>query len=192
MCLYKIADSVKYPADDFMVDRKVISIGLLMLIVAGCTSAQPPKASEGFTQLPPELSAVKWTRNPHDVLDNPTKGEPLVWVGLVKEVLVYQQGTKIEIDWLCVHLRFADPGPEAISKRPIKVRQGRGLFGVSLVTENMSLEDARKFQAEHTRTPHYLLAGGTFEAVQDWKDSKVPFLTTLRMGLGPKLAELVE
>lgn len=175
-----------------MLDKKVISIGLLVLLVASCTSGQPPKTSENFTRLPPELSTVEWTRNPEDVAANPRKSEPLVWVGLVKEVLIYQQGTKIEIDWLCQHLRFAEPGPEAISKRPIKVRKGTGLFGVSLVLENMSVEDARKFQAEHTRTPHYLLAGGTFETVKDWKGSKIPFLNTLRMGLGPKLAELVD
>jgi hypothetical protein len=159
------------------------------VISSGGSSAQPTKQSDNFTQLPPELSAADWNRTPEDVLASPKKDEPLVWVGQVTEVSVYQNGSKIEINWLCKHLKFVDAGPAAISSRPIKVKGGAGLFSVSLVAENMSIEQAMKFKAEHTRIPHYLLAGGIFSSVIDWHGAKIPFLQTSRMAIGPKLAE---
>jgi hypothetical protein len=150
---------------------------------------QATKGTDSFTQLPQELSTVDWTRTPEDVLNSPKKNEPLVWVGQVQEVLLSQNGSKVEILWLCKHLRFAEPGPAAISKRPIKVKTGDRLFAVSLVAENMSMEEARKFQREHTGSAHYLLAGGTFPSFVESHGAKVPLLNTLRMGLGPKLAD---
>jgi hypothetical protein len=168
--------------------KSILLLGTL-LIGYGGSFAQPAKQSDTFTQLPPELSAVDWTRTPDDVLAGPKKDEPLVWVGQVTEVLAYQKGSKIEINWLCKHLKFVDAGPTAIAKRPIKVTNGAGLFGVSLVVEDMSMEQAMKFKAEHTRIPHYLLAGGTFSSVLDRQGSKIPFLQTSRMAMGPKLVE---
>ena len=157
-----------------------------------CATVPPVRGAESFTQLPQELNAVDWTRNPEDVLADPKEGEPLVWVGQVTEVLVYRKGSKIEIDWLCKHLKFVEAGPLAISTRPIKVKEGAGLFGVSLVVEDMSMEQAKKFQAEHTENPHYLLAGGTLVGVNDWKASRIPFLKTSLMSLGPRLVEFVK
>jgi hypothetical protein len=107
----------------------------------------------------------------------------------VEDVLIWENGSKVEILWLCKHLRFANSGPAAISKRPIKVKTGDGSFAVSLVAENMSVEEARKFQREHTGSPRYLLAGGTFQSFVESHGMKVPLLDTLRMGLGPNLAE---
>jgi hypothetical protein len=131
---------------------------------------------------------VDWTRTPEDVLNSLNKDEPLVWVGLVEEVLVSQKGSQVEILWICKHLRFAEPGLAAISRRPIKVKEGAGSFAVSLVVDGMSLEEARQFQREHTTSPHYLVAGGTFQSFVENHGQKVPFLKTIRMGLGPKLA----
>ena len=167
------------------------SLCLLWLLWA-CAAVQSARGAENFTQLPKELSAVDWTRSPEDVLADPKEGEPLVWVGLVTEVLVYRRGSKIEIDWLCKHLKFVKAGPLAILTRPIKVKEGAGLFGVSLVSEDMSMEQAKKFQAEHTQTPHYLLAGGTLAGVNDWKGSKIPFLHTSLMNLSSKLVEFAK
>ena len=159
----------------------------LLLTLTACASTHVDNNSRNFTQLPAELAAVDWTHGPLDILADGREDEPLVWVGLVKEVLVYQNASKIEIDWLCQHLRFVEAGPAAISKRPIAVREGKGVFGVSLVVQDMSLDDAKKFQVDHTHTPHYLLVGGTFAAVQNWKGEKIPFVKALRMALGPKL-----
>jgi hypothetical protein len=172
--------------------EKIIALVLFLIFLISYTSTQRANESRDFTQLPSELSAVDWTRTPEDIVTNPKKSEPLVWIGLVKEVLVYQKEAKVEIDWVCQHLTFVDPSPAAISKRPIRVRKGSGVFGVSLVMENMSLDEAKKFQTQHTLTPHYLLAGGTFGGMKDWKGSKVPFINTSGMAVGPKLAQFKE
>ncbi|GEM_PF-4024436 len=165
---------------------------LLLLGLVGCASTRVENRSRNFTQLPPELTAVNWKQSPRDILANASVGEPLVWVGLVKEVLVYRNAGSIEIDWVCQHLRFIDAGPAAITKRPITVREGTGVFGVSLVVEDMPIDEAKKFQVDHTHVPHYLLVGGTLAAVRDWKGEKIPFVKALRMALGPQLVSLSE
>lgn len=166
--------------------RRLLSLLILCLTI--CVSVGTGKSADSFTQLPPELSAVVWTRTPQDILRSPQVGESLVWVGQVEEVLISQNGSKVELLWVCKHLRFANPGPAAISQRPIKVETGDGTFAVSVVAENMSVEQARKFKREHTASPHYLLAGGTFQSFVEHRGIKIPFLHTLRMGLGPQLA----
>lgn len=172
---------------------KIILASFLLLFLGSCASTQVENnGSPDFTQVPDELAAVDWSRSPRDTLVNPKEDEPVVWVGVVKEVLVYKNAANVEIDWLCQYLRFVQSGPAAISKRPIAVRKGTGLFGVSLVVENMSLDEAKKFQIDHTHIPHYVLVGGRLAAVQDWKGDKIPFVKALRMSLGPKLVDLAE
>ena len=164
---------------------------VLIFVLAACASPQNLKDREGFTQLPQELRGVDWTRTPEDVLDSPKEGEPLVWVGQIEEVEVKQQDTKVEIGWICRHLEFADPGPAAISKRPIRVKKGAGYFALSLTIADMSIARAREFQREHTQSPHYLLAGGTFCSMIDRHGRKIPFLITQRISFGPELVEFV-
>ena len=173
------------------IDTKWLSLPLLCFLSA-CASVPAAKSTDNFTQLPQELSAVDWTRTPEDVLKSPIKGEPLVWVGQVREVSLSQKESKIEILWLCKHLRFVEPGPAAIAKRPIKVKEGSGSFAVSLVAYTMPIEKARELQKEQTRFPHYLLAGGTFHSFIESHGTKVVLLYPYRMGIGPKLAEFAK
>ena len=152
----------------------------------------PAKKSSDFRAVPPELVGVDWKRTPNDVLRSPVKDEPLIWLGVVREVFVSHKDAKIEIEWNCEHLAFAEPGPEAISSRPIKVREGRGYFALSLVLGDMTTEQAMKFKREHTESPHYMLVGGTFAGFVERNGRQVPFLYTLRFGLGPNLAVVVK
>jgi hypothetical protein len=125
-------------------------------------------------------------------LHSPINDEPLIWLGIIKDVFVSPKGDKMEIEWLCEHLAFAEPGPEAISFRPIKAHEGRGGFSMSLIVEDMTMDQAIKFKKEHTESPHYMLVGGTFAGFVERNGRQVPFLNTLRFGLGPKLAVMVK
>ena len=72
----------------------------------------------------------------------PIKNEPLIWLGAVKDVSIKQKDNKIEIKWLSKHLNFAEPGPAAISVRPIKAHSGEGYFALSLILEKMTMDKA--------------------------------------------------
>ena len=125
-------------------------------------------------------------------MSNPIKDEPLIWVGLIKEVTVTNRGNEIEIEWLCEHLAFNEPGPAAIAVRPIKVHKGSGFFALSIVSKEMPLERALEFKKQHTSSPHFVLAGGTLYSIIERKGHKVPFIYTLRFGMGPELAKIIE
>ncbi len=143
---------------------------------------------KGFLSVPPELAGVDWKRTPEAVLSNPVKDEPLIWLGIVRKVDVTQRDKKIEIAWYCEHLSFVEAGPPAIGKRPIKAKEGKGFFALSLILDDMSIEQALKFKKEHTASPHYALVGGKFDAVIEREGRPIPFLYTLRFGMGPNLA----
>jgi hypothetical protein len=167
--------------------RKIAHLPLLIfLVLAGCVSApkMPPKESCGFRAVPPELTGVDWQRTPDDVLHSPAKDEPLIWLGLVKGVSVNHKDGKFEIEWYCEHLAFAEPGPAAISIRPIKAREGHGYFALSLILEDMTAEQAMKFKREHTESPHYMLVGGTFAGIVERNGRQIPFLYTLHLAWG--------
>ena len=175
--------------------RKAIRIALLILIFTMTSVALSPaaeKEEKGFHSVPSELTGLDWKRTPFAVLNSPVKNESLIWVGLVKSVYVSQKDGKTEIEWLCEHLSFVKPGPSAISVRPIEVRKGEGRFALSLVLEGMAIERALKFKEEHTSSPHYILVGGKFDGVVEREGRQVPFLYTLRFGMGPKLAVMKE
>ena len=152
----------------------------------------PTKESGGFRVVPPELAGVDWKRTPNDVLHSPVKDEPLIWLGVVRDVFVSHKDGKIEIEWYCKYLAFADSGPAAISTRPIKAREGHGYFALSLIVADMTTERAMKFKREHTESPHYMLGGGTFAGFVERNGRQVPFLYTLHFGLGPNLAVIVK
>jgi hypothetical protein len=152
----------------------------------------PTKESSGFHVVPPELAGVDWKRTPNDVLRSPAKDEPLIWLGVVRDVFVSHKDSEIEIEWNCEHLAFVEPGPTAISTRPIQARAGDGYFALSLIIRDMTTEQAMKFKREHTESPHYMLVGGTFAGYVERNGRQIPFLYTLRFGLGPKLAVVVK
>jgi hypothetical protein len=56
---------------------------------------------------------------------------------------------------------------------------------------DMTMEQAMKFKREHTESAHLMLAGGTFVGFVERNGRQVPFLYTLRFGLGPNLATVV-
>lgn len=112
-----------------MMTRNIFYIIVTLLLIASCGTIanQTRKAgSNSFRDVPPELESVNWIKSPNDVMSNPIKDEPLIWVGLIKEVTVSNKGNEIEIEieWLCEHLAFTEPGPAAIATRPIKVNKG--------------------------------------------------------------------
>jgi hypothetical protein len=171
--------------------RKIsYSLLLVLLFLVGCASvpSMPAKESSDFRAVPPELVDVDWKRTPNDVLRRPVKDEPLIWLGVVREVFVSHKDGKVEIEWFCEHLSFVEAGPAAISGRPIKARKGEGHFALSLILNDMSIEQALKFKTEHTASPHYILVGGNFAGVVEREGIRVPFLYALRFGLGPNLA----
>jgi len=69
---------------------------------------------------------------------------------------------------------------------------GHGHFALSLIVDDMTTEQAMKFKREHTKSPHYMLVGGTFAGFVERNDRQVPFLYTIRFGLGPNLAVIVK
>ena len=170
------------------------SLLLILFLFVGCASApnMPAKESSGFRVVPPELAGVDWKRTPDEVLRSSVKDEPLIWLGVVRDVAVTRKDGKIEIEWYCEHLAFTEPGPGAILTRPIKAREGHGYFALSLIVGDMTTEQAMKFKREHTESPHYMLVGGTFSGVVERSGRQVPFLYTLRFGLGPNLAVIVK
>jgi len=170
------------------------SLLLIFMLLPGCASVPrtPAKQSSDFREVPPELAGVDWKRTPDDVLRSPTTGEPLIWLGLVRDVFVSHKDGEIEIEWNCEHLAFVEPGPTAISTRPIKGREGHGYFALSLIIRDMTTEQAMKFKREHTESPHYMLVGGTFAGFVERNGRRVPFLYSLRFGLGPNLAVVVK
>ena len=163
---------------------------LLLLIVTACVPTQQKrdKESNSFRAVPEELAGVDWKRTPDEVVVAPLKDEPLIWLGIVKDVSVKQKDNRIEIEWLCQYLHFAEPGPAAISVRPMKARTGEGYFASSLILEKMTMERAKELQREHTATQHYMLVGGKFDGFVQRKGVRVPFLYTYRFSLGPDLA----
>lgn len=173
--------------------RNIFYIIVTLLLIASCGTIanQTRKAgSNSFRDVPPELESVNWIKSPNDVMSHPIKDEPLIWVGLIKEVTVSNKGN--EIEWLFEHLAFTEPGPAAIATRPIKVNKGYGCFALSIVSKEMPLERALEFKQQHTASPHYVLAGGTFYSIIEKKGRKVPFLYTLGFGMGPDLAKNIE
>ena len=172
--------------------KRIYFISLATLLICACVPQYQIKDNNGnsFRTVPEDLAGVDWSRTPTDVLNNPQKDEPLVWLGVVRSVYIKQnqKENKIEIEWLCEHLNFAEPGPTAISVRPIKARSGQGYFTLSVIVENMSIEQARQFRSEHTASPHYMLAGGKFAGIVEREGRRVPFLYMYRFGLGPDLA----
>lgn len=174
--------------------KKFCSYLLSLLILTACAAVPNQSAEENssFRKVPTELTGVNWKRTPNDVLRSPEKDEPLIWLGVVKDVFVSQKDGKIEIKWFCNHLVFAEPGPEAIIIRPIKARQGQGYFSLSLVIGDMTMDQAMRFKKEHIDSPHYMLAGGRFAGFVKMNEKQIPFLQTLRFGLGPDLVTLLE
>jgi hypothetical protein len=128
---------------------------LILLLFAGCASApkMPVRESIGFRAVPPELAGVDWNRTPDDVQRSPVKDEPLIWLGIIRDMSVTDKDGKIEIEWYCEHLLFVEPGLTAISSRPIKAQPGQGYFALSLVIGDMTTEQAVKFKREHTGSP---------------------------------------
>ena len=167
-------------------------IVLLPLVACAPIQTKQDRSRNSFRSVPAELTGVDWKRTPNDVLNRPIKDEPLIWVGIVRDVFVSHKEGKIEIEWLCEHLSFAEPRPEAISIRPIKARPGLGYFALSLIVSDMTTEQAMKFKNEHTASLHYMLVGGTFAGFVERDGKRVPFLYTLRFGLGPNLAIMIE
>ncbi|MBN1380677.1 MAG: hypothetical protein JXA41_03270 [Deltaproteobacteria bacterium] len=175
--------------------RKVFYIIITLFLISSCatTSSQTREAGKNsFRDVPPELEGVNWIKSPNDVISNPIKDEPLIWVGLIKDVTVSNKGNEIEIEWLCEHLAFTEPGPAAITVRPIKVHKGSGHFALSIVSNEMPMERALKFKQQHTSSPHYVVAGGTFYSIIERNNRKVPFLYTLLFGMGPDVAKIIE
>jgi len=170
----------------------ILLIVLLSLVACAPIQTKLDRTRNSFRSVPAELAGVDWKRTPNDVLNRPIKDEPLIWIGIVRNVFVSHKEGKIEIEWLCEHLRFSEPGPEAVSIRPIKARPGLGFFALSLVVSDMTTEQAMKFKNEHTASPHYMLVGGTFAGFVERGGRRVPFLYTLRFGLGPNLAMMTE
>lgn len=150
------------------------------------------KESRSLRQVSPEVVGTNWNRAPEDVLASPLKDEPLIWIGAVKNAFVKKLNDKIEIEWLCEHLAFSEPGPDAISVRPIKVRKGRGHFALSIISSDMPMEQAMKFKKEHTDSPHYILVEDKFAGFEEIEGMKVPSLYVYRFGMGPDLAEIIE
>lgn len=175
-------------------NRAVLRNLLVVLLFVGC--AMPPGTSErndgGFRTLPPDLPSPNWTSTPVSVLKSPVKNEPLVWLGLVKNVYVSEKRGKVEIEWLCEHLVFLEPGPAAISVRPIRARKGQGYFAVSLIADGMPVERAMQFKANHTGLRHYLLVGGKFAGLVDRDGRRVPVLSTLRLDIAANLAVVAD
>ena len=170
----------------------IVMLVILPLLSACASSPQRLRTQErGFRAVPSELAGVNWLRTPVDVLNSPLKDESIIWVGIIKDVLIKNEDS-IEIEWLCEHLSFADPGPDAIKRRPVTVHKGQGLFAVSLILPEMTMEDANRFKSEHTATPHYMLVGGRFLGFIQREGKQVPFLYVLRFGIGPRLAVFQE
>jgi len=170
----------------------ILLMVLLLLVACAPIQTKQDRSRNSFTSVPAELTGVDWKRTPNDVLKKPIKDEPLIWAGIVRDVFVSHKEGKIEIEWLCEHLSFAEPGPEAISTRPIKARPGLGYFALSLIVSDMTTDQVMKFKNEHTASPHYMLVGGTFAGFVERDGRRVPFLYTLRFGLGPNLATVAE
>jgi hypothetical protein len=175
---------------DNMIKQICCTAMLCLLLIGACTPTQEKRRDEGnsFRTVPDELREVNWSRTPNIVMQTPLKDEPLIWLGVVKDVSVKQKDNKIEIEWLCQYLNFANPGPAAISVRPMKAQPGEGYFALSLILEKMTLEKAKELQKEHLATPQYMLAGGKFDGFVQRKGMRVPFLYTYRFSLGPNLA----
>lgn len=171
-------------------NSKIIILLSLFLFLSACSVMQKKLNEDdgSFRTVPIELTDFDWKRMPVDVVANPRPDEPLIWLGVVKDVMIIPKDGKIEIKWFCQHLSFADHSPHAISTRPIKARPGKGYFIVSLIIEQMTMEEAMNFKHEHTATPHYMLAGGKLDAIVEREGIQVPFLHTLKFGLGPNLA----
>ena len=109
--------------------RRAIGIASLILIfsiISVALSVASEKEEKGFYSVPQELTGLDWKRTPISVLNNPVKDEPIIWVGLVKNVYVSKKDGKTEIEWFCEHISFVKPGPSPISVLPIGVRKGDG------------------------------------------------------------------
>lgn len=63
---------------------------------------------------------------------------------------------------------------------------------MSLIVGDMAMEQAMRFEREHTESPHYMLVGGTFAGFVGRNGREVPFLHTLRFGLGPNLTMVLK
>ncbi|MDY6951076.1 MAG: hypothetical protein SWE60_06170 [Thermodesulfobacteriota bacterium] len=166
----------------------------LLLCMVSCGTVQKKEGdhSKGFRTVPPPLIEADWERTPTDVLSNPVEDEPLIWAGIVAHVYVRARDGRVEVEWLCKHLRFCKPGPRAISVRPVEVKEGEGYFSLALRLKSISLKQAERFQKEHVLTPHYMLAGGTLKEIVEREGRKVPLLQVLRFGLGRDLAVLAD
>ncbi len=167
---------------------------LSFLLLAACVTTPRKMGTEerSFLTVPPELAGADWKRTPTAVLDSPVKNEPLIWLGMVRDVHVGQKGGRAEVEWLCEHLSFAQPGPAAISVRPIRAHKGEGYFVVSLIIDDVTAEQGVKFKAMHTASPHYILVGGKYSDVVEREGKQLPFLYALRLSLGPNLSVMEE
>lgn len=169
----------------------IVIFSLFFISACSTSHKQTTEESRSIRQVSPEVVDADWNRTPKDVLENPIQDEPIIWVGIVKNVFVKEQNGKIEIEWVCEHLAFYEPGPAAISVRPIKVCKGQGYFVLSLIIGDMTMEQAMKFKKEHTATKHYILVEGKFTGFEEIDGMKVPFLFTYHFGVGSDLAKMV-
>jgi hypothetical protein len=175
--------------------KKLIYISLLIFMFAvACTPAVKitERDEKDLRSVPSELSGLDWKRTPMSVLSNPIMEEPLMWLGLVKNVSVTEEDNKTKIEWFCEHLSFVETGPAAISGRPIKARKGEGDFAISLIMTDMTKEQALKFKSEQTSTAHYILVAGKFDGFVEREGRRIPFLYSLRFDLGRNLAVMTE
>lgn len=164
-------------------------LALILLFTAQMTIASD---KDKFTKVPETLSGVNWNRTPIDVIASPKNGEPLIWVGHIEDAKVCQRDKKVEIEWLCKHYKFANPGEEAIVTRPMSVlNDSGGYFVVSLVSE-MPIERAMKFARNHKENSHYLLVAGTMDSIVDRNGKKAVFVYTHRMDVGASLVTFID
>ncbi len=165
----------------------VVSL-LVLLAGAGGTALD---FGPTLIEVPAELGVINWNLTPAAVLAEGKTGQSVVWLGTIEKVTAKPRGEETEVEWLCRHLRFAEPGPAAIARRPIPVtRDANGLFVVDLIIKAPT-EAAETIQEHFAGAGQYLLVAGRVEDVVTRDGSSAVVLHAARMLQANELIENV-
>lgn len=141
--------------------------------------------------LPSGFNPVAWSYSPAEAVRAPGDQRAVVWLGQVESVTSKAEGGKVVVEWLCRHLEFASPGPDAISATPVRFRNATsGYFVVNIVLEAPA-ETAASLRDQFEEAGRYILAAGRAAGVVRSGGRTAAFLETVSMTQADDLGEAV-
>ena len=162
-----------------------LGIAALVLLASCATSYEGQRAP---FELPPNFGPVAWTTSPADVVATAQRDTSVVWVGKISDFTYVEHDDGLEMEWVCESLPIADPGSEAIRRRPISVgNRANGRFLVNLVQVGMTDDTAKALKHQYEAAPHYVLVAGTVDAIVDRNGIPTVFLYTKAFELSESL-----